>query len=57
MDDVCHNNVILCHYKDVGRLFLIFLRAPPIEKSGGVTEGHDVGFLLYSGERLNPTFG
>jgi len=23
-----------------------------IEKSGGVAEGHDVGFLLYSGERL-----
>jgi len=22
-----------------------------IEKSGGVTEGHDVGFLLYCGER------
>ena len=22
-----------------------------IEKSGGVAEGHDVGFLLYSGER------
>jgi len=24
---------------------------PPIEKSGGVAEGHDVGFLLYYGER------
>jgi len=23
-----------------------------IEKSGGVAEGHDVGFLLYFGERL-----
>jgi len=22
-----------------------------IEKSGGVAEGHNVGFLLYSGER------
>jgi len=22
-----------------------------IEKSGGVAEGHDAGFLLYSGER------
>jgi len=27
-----------------------------IEKSGGVAEGHDVGFLSYSGERPNPTF-
>jgi len=27
-----------------------------IEKSGGVAEGHDVEFLLYSGERPNPTF-
>jgi len=24
---------------------------PNIEKSGGVAEGHDVGFLLYYGER------